>query len=272
MSSVLKHNLKYGTILLVIFGLLWGAFALIPWGALFSGVADAGISIDQEEKLGKVLVENVMEAGEGSQQLLHNPALDSAMNDINSRLLTSLGPTDYNYKIQVINNEEINAFTLPGGYIFINKGLISFCDSPEEVAAVLAHEIGHAEKRHVVDKLAKELGITILFSVLTGGDATLLHEVFKSATSTMFDREQEKEADAFSFPLMEKAHLNPQTMAVFFRKLTRKHGDAGEAMELLQTHPNNASRIKAALEYKAAQGFTAQNFKIDWKRVQQSVM
>lgn len=271
MSSVLKHNLKYGTILLVIFGLLWGAFALIPWGSLFSGAADMTISIDQEEKLGKVLVEDVMEAGDDSQQIVHNPALDSAMTAITGRLLSGLGPTDYNYKIQVINTEEVNAFTLPGGYIFVNKGLIGFCDSPEEVAAVLAHEIGHAEKRHVVDKLAKELGITILFSVLTGGDATLMHEVFKTATSTMFDREQEKEADAFSFPLMEKAHLNPQTMAAFFRKLNRENGDYGKTMELLQTHPNNASRIQAALEYKPAAGFAVQNFKMDWKRVQQSV-
>lgn len=271
MSSVLKHNLKYGGILLLIFGLLWGAFALIPWGSLFSGVTDITITIDQEEKLGKILVEDVMEAGEGSQQLVHNPALDSAMSEINNRLLTGLGPTDYNYKIQVIDNDEVNAFTLPGGYIFVNKGLIGFCDGPEEVAAVLAHEIGHAEKRHVVDRLAKELGITILFSVLTGGDATLMHEVFKTATSTMFDRDQEKEADAFSFPLMEKSHLNPQTMAVFFRKLNRKHGGYGETMELLQTHPNNASRIKAALEYKPAHGFTPKNFQMDWKRVQRSV-
>jgi len=271
MSSVLKHNIKYGSILLLIFGLLWGGFALIPWGSLFSGVTDITLSIDQEEKLGKVLVEDVMEAGEDSSKLENNPTLDSAIAEISNRLLKSLGPTDYNYKIQVMNTEDVNAFTLPGGYIFINKGLISFCDRPEEVAAVLAHEIGHAEKRHVVDKLAKELGVTILFSVLTGGDATLMHEVFKTATSTMFDRDQEKEADAFSFPLMEKAHLSPQTMAAFFRKLNREHGDFGKAMELLQTHPNNASRIKAALEYKPATGFIIQSFKMDWKRVQNSV-
>lgn len=271
MSSVLKHNLKYGTILLLIFGALWGLFALVPWGKIFSGAADISISIDQEEKLGKIIVEDVMEAGEGSKQIVHNPALDSAMTAITGRLLSGLGPTDYNYKIQVIDNEDVNAFTLFGGYIFVNKGLLGFCDSPEEVAAVLAHELGHAEKRHVLNKLIKELGVTILFSVLTGGDATLMHEIFQTATSTMFDRDQEKEADDFSFNLMEKSELNPQTMAAFFRKLNRKHGDFGKTMELLQTHPNNASRIKAALEYKTGKDFKVKPFQLDWKRVQESV-
>jgi predicted Zn-dependent protease len=270
MSSVLKHNLKYGTILLLIFGLLWAGLALVPWGKMFSDTADFAVSIDQEEKLGELIVETMI-GEEGSEQVVHNPTLDSAMNEVTGRLLKSLGPTDYNYKIQIIENDEPNAFTLPGGYIFIHKGLISFCDSPEEVAAILAHEIGHAEKRHVMSKLIKELGIALVFSVLTGGDATIIHELFQTATSTMFDRDQEKEADDFSFRLMEKSNLNSQTIAVFFRKLNREYGDFGEAAEILQTHPNNASRIKAALEYKNAPGFEMIPFKSDWKSVQLSV-
>jgi len=268
--SVLKHNIKYGAILLLIFGVMWGMFALIPWRKIFSDTVDLTVSVDQEEKLGKLIVENVI-LSEDSKELVHTPALDSAMEVIEGRLISRLGPTDYNYKIQVIDNEEPNAFTLPGGYIFIHKGLIDFCDSPEEVAAVLAHEIGHAEKHHVMTKLVKELGISLVFSVLSGGDATLLHELFQTATSTVFDRDQEKEADDFSFQLMEKAGLSPQTIAVFFRKLNRQYGDYGAAAELLQTHPNNASRIKASLEYKVASGFKAVPFELDWKRVQQSL-
>lgn len=271
MSSILKHNLKYGTALLLIFGLLWGIFSLIPWAKLFSDAADITFSIDQEEKLGKLIVEDVMDAGPGSKELVHNPTLDSAMNEITNRLLKSLGPTDYHYKIQVINNEEPNAFTLPGGYIFIHKGLISFCDSPDEVAAVLAHEIGHAEKHHVMNKLVKELGITLVFSVLSNGDATFMHEIFKTASSSMFDRDQEKEADEFSFKLMEKANLSSQTIAVFFRKLNREYGDYGKTAELLQTHPNNASRIQSAMDYKNGNEFKIIPFNSNWKRVKQSV-
>src|SRR5947207_1590210 len=75
----------------------------------------------------------------------------------------------------------------------------------------------------IEERLAKELGISILFSVLGGGDGVMVSEIMRTAMSTVFDRGQEKEADDFSFALMEKAKLNPKSMSSFMRRLREKY-------------------------------------------------
>src|SRR5690606_14150945 len=124
----------------------------------------------------KVLVEDWM-LSDGGLKLLENSAVDSALDVINSRLLDALGNSEYDHHIWVVKNDEVNAVTLPGGYVLVYSGLIRFSESPEEVAAVIAHELGHVEERHVVGRLIKEFGLQILFSVLSGGDAVLVGEL-----------------------------------------------------------------------------------------------
>jgi predicted Zn-dependent protease len=251
--------------LVLLFTVIWALFTYLP---VFNvDKEDFTLSIDKEEKLGKIIVDNLL-ADKSKIHLLNHPHVDSAVAVISKRLTDSLGVTDYEYKIKVIEGPVVNAFTLPGGNIFIYSGLIKFSEHPEEVAAVLAHEIGHAEKKHVVKKLIKELGIAVLFSVLGKGDAIVLGEISKTITSTVFDRTQEKEADDFAFSLMEKSSINPKALATFFRKLNRENGIYNENLEILMTHPNTNSRIKASLEYKTAVGFKAKNFVLNWPSVQ----
>lgn len=254
--------------LIALFGLIWAGFTFFPIFTLDKN--DFELSVEKEEKLGKLIVEDILE-NDGKTKLLNNPKVDSAMAIITKRLVENIGLTDYEYKIKVIDSPEINAFTLPGGNIFVYSGLLEFSEHPEEVAAVLSHEIGHAEKKHVIQKLAKELGLTILFSAITGGDRVILGEISRTAASTVFDRGQEKEADDYSFSLMEKAKINPVALATFFRRINAKGGSYNENLELLMTHPNNNSRIKAALEYKVASGFKIKEFDIDWQAVKASL-
>lgn len=262
-----KSLLRDAFILVAIFGLIWGIFWYFP---IFSPEeTDFGISIEQEEKLGKMIVENLIETEQ--TRVASNPALDSAMNVITERLISGLDSVRYNYRIKVINNPQINAFTLPGGNIFFYSGLIQFSESPEEVAAVLAHEMGHAEKRHVVNRLAKEIGITVLFTVLTGGDGTIIREIAQQTLSTAFDREQEKEADEFSFALMERSNIHPKALASFFKRVSEKHGSYNKNLEVLMTHPNDESRIKAAMSYRLSKNFKAEPFNLDWERVKAAV-
>ena len=260
--SLLRDSL----ILVAIFGFIWGVFTYFP---IFSDEVDLGISIEQEEKLGKVIVENILE--DKTTKIASNPKLDSAMFVITKRLTSNMGATDYEYKIKVIDNPQINAFTLPGGNIFVYSGLIEFSDHPEEVAAVLAHEIGHAEKRHVVKKLVKELGIAIVFSVISGGNAPILNELSRTALSTVFDRSQEKEADDYSFSLMERSNIDPKSLATFFRRINDKIARPNEQLEILMTHPNNNSRIKSSLEDKLPENFKSKSFDLDWKAVKVSM-
>jgi len=252
-------------ILLTIFAAIWAVFTYLPWDRLFS-TPDMTVSIEDEEKLGKLIVDYGI-LKDPTITIINDHKIDSAMRVVSHLLVSNIGKTDFEYTFRIIKSDQINAFTLPGGNIFIYSGLIEFCDSPEQLCAVLSHEIGHAEKRHVINKLAKELGISLLFSVLGGKDNIMISEIGRTATSTVFDRAQEKEADDFSFQLMEHSGINPKALAVFFRKLNDEQGENNEHLEILRTHPNNNSRIKASLEYQVNKNFVEKKIDLDWSRI-----
>ena len=96
-----------------------------------------------------------MEILEKNEELKSDTVLE-AISQIKKQLISSLEATNYDYHFYVVKNESVNAFATLGGHIFIFSGLIDMTDEPEELAAVLAHEIGHVEKRHVVNKLVRK--------------------------------------------------------------------------------------------------------------------
>jgi beta-barrel assembly-enhancing protease len=253
--------------LLVIFGSIWAAFTFIPFNC---NPPELKFSMDQEEKLGELIVNEII-LSDKRMKVINDPAIDSAMNEISSRLLSNMGLTDFDYKIRVIENDQINAFTLPGGNIFVFTGLLTFAEHPEEVAAVLAHEIGHVENRHVINKLVKEIGISVIFSVLTGTDNILTREIGRTAASTVFDRKQEEEADLYALELLEKSNINPKALATFFRRLNTEHGSYNEKLEVFMTHPHHNSRIKASLEYVTEPDFKSKGFNFEWERVKMAL-
>mgnify|MGYP006136855193 CR=1 FL=1 len=227
------------------------------------------ISYEQELKLGDLISEYVIETT--NQNVLKNKLIDSVVWAVSAHLQKQIELSEYDYKIQVLDRPEINAFTIPGGRIYIFKGLLEFCDSAEHLAAILAHEMGHIEKRHTVSKLVKEFGLKIIFSIATGGDSILFSELGQSLISTKFDRSQEKEADQFALELLEKSQISPTTIASFFRKLNRENLEYNEKMELLMTHPHNNSRVKASLEYETQESFSPKLLSIDWERVKNAL-
>ena len=159
------------------------------------------VSYEQEEKLGNLFKDLIWD----QFPTVKDNAADSALQQIKDRLIKALDTTAYRYQFTIIKNEQINAFTIPGGNIYVFSGLMKAAESPEEVAAVLAHEMGHAEKRHVVTKLMKELSITAIVTILSGGDPSTLAQILKSIIGNTFDREQESKADQFALELLEKA-------------------------------------------------------------------
>lgn len=245
------------------FGLIWALFTFLP---IFPDKVDLNMSIENEVKIGDAIVESLLE-NDPSFKYVSNPKLDSAMYLIEKRLVDAIGFTEFNYKIHVIDNSTVNAFAMPGGYVFVYTGLIEITETPEELASVLAHEIGHIEQRHVIKKLIKDLGITIL----TSGDATVLSEVGRTATSTVFDRKFEREADAFALETLEKAKISPQNIAILFRRFKEEVGSYNENIEILMTHPHHNSRIKRSLEYQVSNDFKAEKIDVDWEEVKSSI-
>ena len=250
-----------------IFGLIWIVF--IIWNPDFSEDETLKISISNEESLGEIIMEELTDRADFS--VVKEPAFDSAMHLITGRLLKSMDLTEYDYNILVVHNNQINAITLPGGNIIVFSGLIKFTSQPEELAAILAHEIGHVEHRHIVDKLLREFGLIILTSILGGGDAVLINELGKTIISSTFGRKQESEADQYALQLLEKAQISPRAIASLFRKMNRENLDYNENLELIKSHPHNNARIKASLQYKVKEDFEEKPFDFDWEEVKEAI-
>lgn len=225
------------------------------------------LPVETEQKVGELLADNILEGSE----LVLSDTVNQAVYDLKTRLLSSMEATNYDYKIHVLKDEQINAFATLGGHIFVYSGLIKITDSPEELAAVLAHEIGHVEKRHVVNKLAKEIGVSVIFSVLTGSDPVLVGELARLTVSSAFDRAQETEADQFALQTLEKARINPRFVSRIFRKLKEEYETYDERLEFLMSHPNLNKRIKESLEYSIPENFAEEPLELDWEAVKRNV-
>lgn len=252
--------------LVFLFGAIWAVLVWIPWHPK-EGIPE--FPIHQEEELGDLLLEQMLE-DDPSFRPIDNPLLDSTIWAISKRLIDSLRYTEYDYNIVVVRNESVNAFALPGGNIVILSGLIEFSEKPEEVAAVLAHEMAHVEKRHVIDRLIKELGLQVLLGVLSGGDAVILSEISRTLTSTYFNRRQEKEADDFALDLLYRCGISPRSLGTLFRRMNSEYG-AHDEFELLMSHPATNSRIKASFEYELDADFENRPFEMNWKAVKEAL-
>ena len=259
MSSRILRDLF---ILVAVFGAIWAIFVVVD---IFPDAEDFAMTLENEEELGDEMMEKA------GFDFVNAPEVDSMLSIITSRLTTKVGLTDYNYKIQIIDEDQVNAVTLPGGNILIFSGMIDFAESPEEIAAVIAHEIGHVEKRHIATRLVKEFTIEVLYAILSGGDGTLIGEVAKTAMSTVFDRRQEREADEYAMDLLVKSSISPKVVAVLFRRMSRENDSFLDDLVFISSHPHNNSRVKMSLEYKIPEEFEQDSIQLDWNAFQEAV-
>ncbi len=227
--------LKGFAILVVSFAGCWFVFSV------FLPIPDLGtikLPDKQERKLGDLIFKYTIE-------------LDASYDSVNyAQILQHLGEIErvlnadsLDLKLHVVKMNAPNAFTLPGGVIVVSTSLLSTVDHTEEVAAVIAHEMGHVYHRHVIKKLAHEFGVAMLTAVVTGGDPPLTAEITKALLSNYFSREHEREADAYAVELLELAGLSPLHLANAFEFLKR-YGSTSEEFEIISTHPSIDKRIE----------------------------
>src|SRR5688500_13238036 len=119
-----------------------------------------------EQKLGELILETITSTNEK----IKNEKINAVIDSIKVRICRTKTVDCEQIKIHIIRNSEINAFALPDNHMVIYTGLIEYAENAEEVAGVMAHEIGHLEKNHVMKKLVKEIGLEMLFA-MAGGDA-----------------------------------------------------------------------------------------------------
>lgn len=157
----------------------------------------------------------------------------------------------FEYKVEVINDDYvINAFAAPGGYIYVYTGLLKFVDNEATLAAVLAHEVAHAERRHTTQRMSKAYGMKILSDLYMEKNknqtSELLTNMFTGLSLLSNSREDELEADEYSFKYLKSTKWYPGSIKFFFNKIIGNVGSSGSSFEaLLSTHPLPKDRIDA---------------------------
>ncbi|NNK16011.1 MAG: M48 family metallopeptidase, partial [Sulfitobacter sp.] len=150
--------------------------------------------------------------------------------------------------VSVLDHKMVNAFALPGGFVVIFRGLIDAANGPDEVAAVLAHEIGHVASsdptRHAL-RSAGSIGVLgLLFGDFAGGAAVLF--LTERLISAQYSQAAETGADAFAHRVLAEANISPGALGDMFASMRAEHGDAEGVVAHFLTHPSLGERIKAA--------------------------
>lgn len=146
-------------------------------------------------------------------------------------------------KVEIVKYPVSNALTFPGGRIVIFDDVIVNAKSPEELAGVIAHEIGHAKKRHIMQKIVSTLSMAAVFQFIGGDFSSALAldpSTVLSIGTLAFDRGMETEADQFAYDRLVESKINPHDVAGFFKRLSMN----ADKYALLSSHPGDEMRIK----------------------------
>jgi beta-barrel assembly-enhancing protease len=221
-----------------------------------------------EEQMSETLKESALDG----KKIINDSFVNAQIALITNALVTSLNDTSYHFTFTVIEDEEVNAFALPGGPIVINSGLLLKADNAEEIAGVLAHEISHITRRHHVRGLVGNLGVFMvirgLVGDLTGISANIIN-VGASLGSLKYSRGYETESDEYGMQLIQKANINPNGMVSFFKKLAEL-SKMPEMADFISTHPSPKNRIKYLQSMiKPQASYT--NLNVDVKKLKQRI-
>ncbi len=155
---------------------------------------------------------------------------------------------EFAWETYIIQDDNVlNAFCTPGGYMFVYTGLIKYLDAEHELAGVMGHEIAHADRRHSTDALTQQYGLSVLLNVVFGSDESALKNIAGNLASLKFSRSHGGEADNYSVTYLCPTVYKADGAAAFFKKLI-DNGQGGGELEWFSTHPspdNRVSKIEA---------------------------
>ena len=167
------------------------------------------------------------------------------------------GPAPFEYTFRIIDEKEVNAFSVPGGFIFIYKGLLDFVSSDDELAGVIAHEIAHADHRHVIHLLRRDAKIqerVLLPAILVGILGRLPSEdmanviagtqFYRIARMSSFSQEAETDADLTALEYLRQSPYNPVGLLVFMERLEAEERKRPQIdWGIVRTHPSTRERV-----------------------------
>lgn len=262
----------------------WKALALSAALALLSGCATVVNPVTGEAE--RTVMDEPTEIAEGKKahaQVLAeygayaDPKLQAYVNELGQRLAKQSHRSQLQWTFTVLDSPEVNAFALPGGYVYVTRGIMAYMDSEADLAGVIGHEIGHVTARHGAQRATRQqtagfgvLAATVLGAVLGVGDlASQVSQGVAAGYIASYSRDQELQADRLGAEYLARNHLNPKNMVDVIGVLKQQEQFAADSAraqgkpapagrDWLASHPSNEQRLNdiqaIAAGYKGSYG------------------
>ncbi len=217
--------------------------------AITCSLVACGISQQQEVQMGQEYAQQI----NAQLPIIQDPEINRYINVLGDSMARLTSRRDLDWQFFVVDAKDVNAFAVPGGFIYVNRGLVERADQMDELAGVLGHEIGHVLRRHTIKQMEKaqgaNVGVTlacILTSICNSQVAGAAINVAGGALFARFSRQDEAEADQEGFNNTVRAGISPVGMVSMFRKLLEERKTRPGAVEAwFLTHPLEEDRITA---------------------------
>jgi predicted Zn-dependent protease len=242
------------------YALLGGFFIGFGAGCSSSGTGLNIYSYQQEENIGRQYSEQINK----EMKIMQDPTLRNYINNLGHRMISQgIDDPHFEYQFAVVDSSEVNAFAIPGGFLYVNLALIKEAENEAELVGVVGHEIGHVVHRHGTKRMtdASLVQLAAGLAAKAGGQNQgafygLGVVLFGQAGMLKYGRNAELEADRTGVDILYRSGYSPRAMASFFNKLLQieksKGAERGGLTELLSTHPATADRVRLA-EARAAE-------------------
>lgn len=239
----MKKTIIQGFLSIGLFFATWFVLTKIDWVKVFK---IQQITDTTEEKLGELF----WEVFQKTEKENKNPFVVHAIDSIVTRLCAANKMNREFIKVHLLTKDDINAFALPNGHLIVYTGLILNTDNQEELSGVIGHEMAHIHQNHVMKKLVKEIGLSVLISMTTGNAGSeIMLKAAQMLSSTAFDRNLEKEADIKAVDYLVNAKINPEPFADFLFKLSASENEAPNYLTWISTHPDSKERAEYIMQY-----------------------
>lgn len=210
-----------------------------------------------EEALGRTVRQQAMTLfGGGAKTCSSNAEGRAALNRLVNRLAGTV-KTRYRFRIVVVDHSLVNAFATPGGYVVVFRGLIDKTPTPEGLAGVLAHEMGHVIERHTTEAIVKAIGLGVVLGAVVGDASSIGGAVRDLASDLMtksYGRSAEREADRIGVTMLNRANIRGDGFADFFSRMAKIQGPRNGVLSYFATHPSSAERANEVRRMATGRG------------------
>ena len=203
------------------------------------------ISLEDEWRLGEQLSQDIAR----QVRLVNDPQALAYVNNLGRALVAQTEMAQLPWQFHIVDDPAINAFAIPGGHVYVNRGLIRAADNASELAGVMGHEIAHGVARHATEQISRQYGLSVVAALVLGQNPSVLQElaaqIVAGGTLARFSREAENEADALGLRYMAGAGYNPRGMVTMFQRLLSNRQSRPSSVEqFFATHPLTEDRIR----------------------------